>query len=364
MILDNVFLEIPRLEAYAETLLLKKEKEKDEHSKLQHIRHAGNRAKLLVQQILTFARKAEKKDEQVCLSKVVQEVIKLLQATLPSSIEIQCRLSSEGCVQGDTTKMHQLVMNLSTNAAKAMPDGGVLDINLFEREPPSGILDRNPDLSNDTCLCLIVKDSGKGIAKKNIDRIFDPFFTTGEKQKGTGLGLSVALGIVNESGGVITVGSQEGEGTTFTIYLPKIDCSEMTEKEDLSILPRGTESVMVIDDEENLINIVSETLSNLGYSVHGFQDGQTALQAFAPKPNSFDLVITDMNMPRMTGDVVCRKLLAYRADLPIIMCTGYSGTMQESDALEIGIRKFLLKPVAMKTLAENVRALLDEQHLQ
>ena len=345
---------------YAEILLLKKSREQEDAEKLQQILRAGNRAKLLVQQILTFARKTEGKSEPVQLSLVVREAIKLLQATLPSSIEFMCHILAEGCVRGDTTKMHQLVMNLCTNAGKSMSEGGVIHITLQESEVSVEMAERYPGVVAGVFHCLTVADSGRGISKEDLSKIFDPFYTSDESQKGTGLGLSVVHGIVQECRGIIEVESTEGVGSSFRIYLPKFVCTVPVEQKEVEVLPTGTESVMVIDDEDDLISVVSETLSRLGYGVQGFSDGREALEAFIRDPAFYDLVITDMTMPGIGGDEVSRQLLKRRPNLPIVICTGHSENFQESDAREIGVKRFLVKPVSMSSLAVTVRNVLDE----
>ena len=344
---------------YAEILLLKKTRDEQDSERLEQILQAGNRARLLVQQILTFARKSEEKTEQVQMSHVVREVEKLLRATLPATIEIVGDIGSEGCVQGDTTKMHQLVMNLCTNAGKAMPTGGIIRIGLHEKPVSTEMAQSHSGVTGGVFLCLSVVDSGRGIPAEALDKIFDPFYTTEEDQSGTGLGLSVVHGIVQESRGFIEVESKEGSGSHFKVFLPKVHCPMAMEVAQDESLPHGTESIMVIDDEDDLIDIMNHTLSGLGYEVHGFTDGQQAVAAYTQAPEAFDLVITDMNMPKIQGDEVARRLLECTPAQPIIICSGYSESFQESDALDLGIKKFLVKPVSMTSLATCIRQTLD-----
>jgi len=346
---------------YAEILLLTKANEKEVSDKLENILHAGNRAKLLVEQILTFARKNEEKLQAIQLSQVLSEVLDLMRASLPSSIEIQETILSDGCVKGDMTKMSQVVMNLCTNGGKAMVDGGVLHVRLDEVVLDERDVADHHDVSTGQFLLLEIRDTGKGIAADNLDKIFDPFFTTEKKEKGTGLGLSVVHGVVKESHGFIDVKSSENDGTTFSVYLPLVECCEGRKKlsGEVHTLPEGKEKIMIIDDEEDLISIGVETLTTLGYTVEGFRDSQSAVAVFKKEPQQFDLVITDMTMPKMTGEQVAEEFLKVRPDIPIIMCSGYSETFQQSDAAAMGIKGFLVKPVPMKDLALTIRKALD-----
>ncbi|MDJ0623084.1 MAG: ABC transporter substrate binding protein [Desulfocapsaceae bacterium] len=345
---------------YAEILLLTKKNDADTSEKLQQILNAGNRAKHLVQQILTFARKTEEQLETVQLSEVVREVVELIRASFPSSVKIKELVSTDGCVLGDLTKMHQLVMNLCTNAGKAMPDGGLLEVSLVEAVLEDDDVAAHPGLSPGRFLRLTVSDTGGGIAPDHISKIFDPFFTTDENQKGTGLGLAVVHGIVKECGGIIEVESEEGDGTSFIIHLPQADCLQSDTDAPAQTLPSGHETIMIIDDEEDLIQIGVEALSSLGYHVQGFASSRKAVKCFVADPERFDLVITDLTMPEISGEAVARKLLALRNDLPIIICSGYSETFHEDDAKRLGVKRYLVKPVAAKDMAMQVREVLDE----
>lgn len=347
---------------YAEILLLTKKSDHDTSDKLQQILNAGNRAKHLVQQILTFARKTEEQQEPIQLSTVVHEVVELMRASLPASVQIKEMISTEGCILGDMTKMHQMVMNLCTNAGKAMPDGGLLEVSLAETILDDGRLAVHPEVAPRRFLQLTVRDTGRGIAPESKAKIFDPFFTIDGEQKGTGLGLAVVHGVVKEGGGFVEVESKEGEGTSFFVYLPCVDCLQRHDKEVSRTLPGGNETIMVIDDEKDLIQICTETLSSLGYRVQGFTNSREAVKRFAADPDAFDLVITDMTMPEMSGEVVARKLLAIKGNLPIIVCSGYSETFHEDDAKRLGIKRYLVKPVATKDLALQVRGVLDEKN--
>lgn len=345
---------------YAEILLLTSKNDDATSTKLRHILNAGNRAKLLVQQILTFARKTEEKVEQIQLSQVVHEVVELLQASLPSSVTINESIATNSCVRGDMTKMHQLVMNLCANGGKAMPNGGVLEISLDEKTLAPDDLAGHPEISPGHFLRLIVKDTGRGISSEHLDKIFDPFFTVDHEQKGTGLGLSVVHGIVKESKGIIEVESTEGQGSSFIVLLPLVDCGESANKPTNQSLPGGHENILIIDDEEDLIHIGVEALSKLGYQVKGFHSSRQAINYFIAEKDSVDLVIADMNMPEMTGESVARELLAHRKNIPIIICSGYAADDQTDYVKHLGIKRFLNKPVAMKDLAFHVREVLDE----
>lgn len=345
---------------YSEILLLTRKNDQDTSQKLEQILNAGNRAKHLVQQILTFARKTKEQLKPMQLSKVVREVVELMRASLPASIKIKEVVTTEGCVLGDATKMHQLVMNLCTNAGKVMPNGGLLEVLLDEVTLDETATTIHPDILPGPYLRLMVKDTGKGISPDNLAKIFDPFFTTDEAKKGTGLGLAVVHGIVKECHGIIEVESTAEEGATFIVHLPKVECLTHVDDASPQFLPRGQETIMIIDDEQDLIRIGTETLANLGYNVQGFASSPEAVTRFLAEPDGFDLVITDLTMPEISGEAVARKFLALRSDLPVIVCSGYSETFQEEDARRLGVKRYLVKPVATRELALQVREVLDE----
>jgi CheY-like chemotaxis protein len=260
----------------------------------------------------------------------------------------------------DPTQIHQLMMNLCTNAAHAMDEtGGVLSVSLHKDNIDAEIAS-DLDVSPGPYLKLTVSDTGHGMTPEVMNRIFEPYFTTKELGRGTGLGLSVVHGIVKSHGGAIICKSVPGEGTTFDIYLPELvlgtKALESTKEESL---PRGTERILYIDDEPALANLVEKMLSKLGYGITTMTSSLEALDLFKTRPETFDLVITDMTMPVMTGDKLAEKLMEIRPDIPVILCTGYSEHISSESAKTIGIREYIMKPLQKKLLAETVRKVLD-----
>lgn len=344
---------------YSELTLLSLPKDTVAGKNVNSILNAGNRAKKLVQQILTFAHKSEQKQEPVQMALVVQEATKLLRASMPTSIEITSELSSSSLVLSDTTNIHQVVMNLCTNAGKAMPGGGVLKVSLKDITIDEWFVVRYPDISEGRYVRLTIEDTGTGIPEEIRSRIFDPFFTTRPKEDGTGLGLSVVHGIVKDAGGLVTVQSEPGVGTRFDVYLPVLNDIKYVSSEIAEILPRGTETVMLVDDERALAEVGQQVLNSLGYTVEAFVDCDDALAAFNARPNRFNLVITDMTMPKMGGDRLAAQLLSVRPDIPVIIYTGYSEKFSEQEAERLGVKRFLYKPVDIATLATTIRDVLD-----
>jgi len=347
---------------YAELAKMKAPKESAVVADLNQVIKSGNRAADLVHQILTVSRRHKKERQPMQLKYIVKEVVKMLKATLPSTIEIKDVSGKDmGVINADPAQMHQVIMNLCTNAGHAMQEnGGVLEVGIGDvqvgtEDSGSGYL----DLPSGTYLRLVVSDTGYGIPRHVIDKIFDPYFTTKDTGEGTGLGLSVAQGIVKAHGGTITVYSEPGKETTFHVYLPLILMEEREEKEPEGPLPTGSERILFIDDEHALIEIGSQMLERLGYEVVTRQGSVEALELFRAEPDKFDLVITDMTMPHMTGDKLARELMKIRPDIPVILCTGHSKLVSEAKAKDMGIRAFVMKPILKRTLAEAVRKALD-----
>ncbi len=347
---------------YSELILLKAQRDgtgsasQDDVGK---ILKAGHRAKTLIQQILTFANKSEKTQEPVQVTQIVMEAMNLIRPSTPASIEIRTELHSESFVLGDPSRIHQVVMNLCTNAIKAMQRGDKLTVSLQDVEVNSNEVAKPENCRAGTYVRITVQDTGVGIPEEIRSRIFDPFFSTRKKDEGTGLGLSVVHGIVKETGGFIKVESGEGEGSCFEVYLPVLKNPEGVDVNDERQLLRGVEKIMLIDDEKELIAIGKEALSSLGYSVNGYMNSLEALSEFTTHPDDYDLVITDMTMPKMNGDELLSSLRSVRLDIPIIICTGYAENFSETDAMKIGVDKFLFKPVDIVTLAAAVRDVLD-----
>jgi len=256
--------------------------------------------------------------------------------------------------------MHQVLMNLCTNAGHAMRDrGGQLSIILREATVEEIQETRLPEMNAEAYLQIVVQDTGHGIPHNIMDRIFDPFFTTKEHAEGTGMGLSVAHGIIKSHGGSIDVESPPGQGTTFRIYLPKISRHAKDDQRNAMPLPSGTERVLFVDDETMLVDMSQQILQRLGYQVTACTSSVEALQLFKNDPSAFDLIITDMTMPQMTGKELATAILQINPELPIILCTGFSETISEEAAKHIGIQAFILKPIVMSDLAETMRKVLD-----
>ncbi len=335
------------------------------HSYLEQILQACNRSRDLVQQILTFSRQREQEKKPVSIIPIVKEAIKLLRSSLPATIEIrQHYLSPQDTVLADPTQIHQVLMNLCTNAAHAMPQQeGVLDISLSRELLSADHPAYPPELKEGAYLQLLVSDTGEGIDPAVKDKIFDPFFTTKPLGKGTGLGLSIVYGIVKDHGGIISVESEKGKGTVFTIYLPLIDTDEEVELQETVYIPQGEGRILYIDDDESIAFWGQEMLSSLGYDVTVHKSSRDALETFKRNPEQFDLVITDMTMPHMTGESLAREMLKIRPGLPIILTTGFSDRINEKDAKKIGIREFFIKPVSLSRLAQSVKVIMDQEKI-
>ena len=348
---------------YAELAKMKAPDESKVIADLDKLIKSSERAAALIKQILTISRQHKKEQRPVQVRYIVNEALNLLKATLPSTIEIREDLTKDaGIVNADPTQMHQVIMNLGTNAGHAMQeDGGMLEVSLANVELDDLSAEKHLDLAAGSYLRLTVSDTGHGITAEIMERIFDPYFTTKDTGEGTGLGLSVAHGIVKTHGGTITVYSEPGKGTTFHVYLPLILEEEREEKESEGPLPSGNERILFIDDEEVLVEIGSQILEQLGYEVVAEKSSVQALELFRAEPDRFDLVITDMTMPHMTGDKLAQALMKIRPQIPIILCTGHSGLVSEEKAEEIGIKAFVMKPLVMRNLAETVRKVLDEK---
>ena len=336
------------------------------HKNLEEILKATNRAKELVQQILTFSRQSEYERKPLKVHCIVKEALKLLRASIPTSIDIQSSLDETcGPIKGDPTQIHQVVMNLCTNAYHAMADsGGTLTIGVKQIDVGFEDMMENIGMKYGPHVHLTVSDQGEGMEPAVLERIFEPYFTTKAPGKGTGLGLSVIHGIVKNHGGHIDVESTPGIGTTFEVYLPIIEESETEDKTDREIKdPHGSEHIMVVDDEETIVAMEKKILERLGYRVTSRTDSTAALREFADHPDKFDLVITDMTMPRMTGDILARKMLDIKPSLPVILCTGFNELITEEKALELGITKFVMKPIITNELTNAIRSVLDRSFL-
>jgi len=336
------------------------------HTNLEEILKATNRAKDLVQQILTFSRQSDYERKPLRVHFIVKEALKLLRASIPTSIEIQSELNEDcGPIKGDPTQIHQVVMNLCTNAYHAMAEsGGTLKVSMEEIVIGIDDMLENIGMKYGPHVHLRVSDQGVGMEPAVLERIFEPYFTTKEPGKGTGLGLSVIHGIVKNHGGHIRVNSSPGHGTTFDVYLPIIEETEIEDETDAEVKDaHGTEHIMVVDDEETIVTMERKILERLGYRVTSNTDSIEALREFTDHPEMYDLVITDMTMPHMTGDLLAKKMLDIKPTLPVILCTGFNERISEEKALELGIAKFVMKPVITDELTDAIRTALDKNHL-
>lgn len=324
----------------------------------------ASRAAGLIQQILAFSRQTEQEKILINIAVVVKEAVRLLRSSIPSTIDIQEKIFSKSKVAADPTQIHQVIMNLCTNAYHAMRDkGGVLTIELYDICLP----DQNnyPDVSlpSGKYVAIVVKDTGCGMDEDTLQKVFDPYFTTKQVGDGTGLGLSIVYGIVEDHGGLVKADSSINMGSVFQVFFPnKEDDNPLLETtEDLSISTRGKERLMVVDDEKSILLSTQENLEDNGYKIKAFINPGDALKEFKKHPDQFDLIITDMTMPGITGDLLSKDVLEVRPDMPIILCTGYSEKISESKAFEMGIKKFVQKPIDTKRLLYMIREVLDEK---
>jgi PAS domain S-box-containing protein len=320
------------------------------------------RAKDLVKQILTFSRQDSGELILMKMQPIIKEALKLIRSTIPTTIEIKQDINPDcGVIKADPTQIHQIVMNLTTNAFHAMEQiGGLLKVSLKEIELGGHDI-ITPDMIPGIYACLTVADTGTGMDKNLTDKIFDPFFTTKEKGKGTGMGLSVVHGIVTVMGGYIQVYSKPGKGTQFLVYLP-VEKS-LSEKQETNStaeeIQGGVEQILLVDDEEAILTMEKLMLERLGYQVTSRTSSLEALEAFRADPDKFDLIITDMAMPNMRGDKLSAELIKIRPDIPVLLCSGFSEVMSEKKATSLGIKGFLMKPIVMKDLAQKIREVLE-----
>jgi signal transduction histidine kinase/CheY-like chemotaxis protein len=332
---------------------------------LEEVLRAGQRAKELIQQILSFSRRTDQAHTPVQLPRLVEEALAFLRASLPSTVEIRQHINPEvGTVLADSTQLHQVVLNLCANAEYAMRQtGGVLEVYLEAVEVDTLLATQHPTLHLGPHARLTVRDTGQGMPPDVVERIYDPFFTTKAVGEGTGIGLSVVHGIVLKHGGTITVESQIGQGTTFMIYLPCIPCDIAGEVQEEEPLPYGHGRLLFVDDEPALVRLGHAVLMQLGYDVTAYLSSVEALAAFQAAPHHFDLVITDYTMPQMTGDALSRALRRLRPDIPIILETGFSHTINAEQAAALGIDAFLLKPWTVRELARTIAQVLAQRRV-
>ncbi len=329
---------------------------------LDRVMEAGLRGRDLIKRMLAFSRKTEQDKKPLQLYSLVKEIMKLLRASIPTTVGIKVDVKSESSlVLADPVQVEQVLMNLCANAAYAMREkGGMLDVELSDFSV--GQSNGNPHaMKPGPYVRLIVCDTGEGIPENVIDRIFDPFFTTKKLGEGTGLGLSAVHGIVEQHDGYVTVTSEPGKGSTFSVYLPKIaEELSLAETVDEEAVPTGHERILFIDDEEMLVEMGQDLLEGLGYQVTATTGSLDALALFRADPSRFDLVITDQTMPNLTGVELAKAVIALKPDMPVILCTGFSHLVDADTAKASGIRAFAMKPLTKSEIARAVRSVLDE----
>ena len=328
---------------------------------LEEVLKASHRAKELVKQILTFSRQTEHEVKPIRLIPLVKEVIQLLRGSIPPLIELHTQIQVErDIVRADPTQMHQVIMNLCTNSLHAMKDkGGVLEVGMRPVSVDSRTRGAMARLRFGAYLEIYIRDTGHGMDRAVMERIFEPFFTTKRSGEGTGMGLSVVHGIITSLQGIITVESEVGKGTTFHLFLPLIEQAAEQAATSNDPLPRGSESIMFVDDEPGIVAMATQMLSSLGYQVTTATRAKDALAIFKQEPKRFDLIITDQIMPGITGMEMVREMHAIRRDIPALLCTGFSKTVSDQDLLAEGIHEILMKPIVLRQIAEAIRSALD-----
>lgn len=333
-----------------------------EHESVEDILKAGKRGSELVNQILSFSRQHDHLLMPVQLQKIVKEVLKLSRATIPANIEIREQVDEScGKVMADPAQIHQVLMNLITNSFHAMQsEKGIIEVKL-QGNKIDGKDNEIMKLFPDGYARLTVRDNGIGMPPDVLDKIFEPYFTTKEKGKGTGLGLAAVYGIIKEHKGDIRVESRPGEGTELRICLPLIRKGAADESHTVAYnkLEKGSEKILLVDDERPIVKLQSQMLARLGYQVTEFTNSREALENFKAHPDFYDAVITDMAMPGITGDELAKEILSVRSDIPIIVCTGFSEKISKEEARAIGINGFLMKPVLKTDLSRVLRKVLD-----
>nr|MBL0731588.1 response regulator [Desulfobacterales bacterium] len=348
---------------YTELALLDMPETDPLRGKLDQVLKASGRATDLVKQILAFSRKDKQKLMPIRISPIVKEALKMLRSSLPATIEIRTDIKNSSMpILSDPSQIHQILMNLCTNAAHALPDNkGLLEVRLYEVDVDQDTASGHADLQTGHYQKLTVSDNGEGIKPAIMDRIFDPFFTTKGPGKGTGMGLAVIHGIIKRCKGAIMVDSEPGKGTTFQIFFPSTDAKIVEKIEFHKNIPNGNEKILYIDDEKQIIEFGREILEGLGYKVIATTSATDALEIFRAEPDSFDMVITDMTMPGMTGMELARKISIISPGIPIILCSGYnSASTTKEEAIEAGIREIMMKPFTRYEIATVIRNMLDK----
>jgi len=332
------------------------------HDNLKVIKTAALRAAGIVKQLLSFSRKSEQDIKPIGATTVIKDALKFLRSTIPSSIEIRKNLSNrELTILGDPAQINQMMINLCINASQEMEEtGGILEITVEGETLAEGSVLNNQAPTPGEYLKITISDTGPGIDSEIIDRIFDPYFTTKDAGQGSGMGLSVVHGIIQNHNGAITVESQPGKGTTFTIHFPVVAAEPMMSVKTSDETPHGNESILFVDDEEFITDMIGKMLKRLGYKVVTKTNPAEAWELFQTKPDQFDLVITDMTMPQMNGVKLSKKLKELRSDIPVIICTGHSSLIDEEKAKELGIDAYVMKPIVKSGIAKIIRNVLDK----
>ncbi len=332
------------------------------HHNLEEVIKASLRARDMVKQILAFSRQTEEQQTPVRIGSIIEESLKLLRSATPTTIEIREDFSIRtDTVLGDPTKISQILMNLCSNATHAMRDrGGVLEVSLNNTELDENDSALHQDLTAGKYVVLTVSDTGQGMEPEIVERMFDPYFTTKGVGEGSGMGLSVVHGIVKDHGGAVRVESKPGKGSSFEVFLPVLVRDVEPSSEPFATLPTGSEHILFVDDEQALADLGKRMLQHLGYQVTVRTSSIEALEAFKAQPDKYDLLVTDMTMPNMTGKDLSRELLRIRPGFPIILCTGFSEMITEDSAKQMGIKAFVMKPLVMREIAETVRRIFDQ----
>jgi CheY-like chemotaxis protein len=348
---------------YTEIAMGRSQQETPIYTNLEEVLKAGYRARDLVKQLLNFSRQTDQDKKPLQVSLVIKEALKMLRAALPTTIEIRQDIKTgSGKVMADPTQIHQMLVNLCINAARSMQEkGGRLEVILSDIELDSRFTDQHKGLTPGPYIKITVSDTGHGISPSTIQKIFDPDFASKGGEKGSDIGLTVVQGIVKNHGGTLTVYSEHNRGTTFNIFFPRIAEEGSQDIPLATSLPKGTERVLFVDDEHVLADLGEHMLKPLGYTVTTQTSSIEALELFRAQPQGFDLVVTDMTMPDMTGLELAGKLLQIRADLPIILCSGFSEMVTHDKAMATGIREFITKPIELVKMAKIVRRVLDRK---
>ena len=330
---------------------------------LKEVLKSSERAVNLVRQILAFSRRGGQERKPVDIADAIKEAMKLLRATIPKTIEIRLNIDPEcGRIWADATQIEQVMMNLCTNAYQALEDtGGLLEVSLTPLEVSSEDARAHPHLQRGPHVKLTVSDTGPGIDPAIVERVFEPFFTTKGVGEGTGLGLSIVHGIVTAHGGAISCRSEAGKGTSFFVYLPRLDEAAAAKREHSEAPPKGTEHILFVDDEESITGLAQRMLPALGYRVTARTSSVEALEVFRTASAGFDLVITDFAMPKLSGVDLARKLTEIRPDVPILLSTGLREQIPRYRLDKIGIRGCVTKPFGVRDLAGIIRRTLDGQ---